>query len=81
MMVAQAFWVGLWMPLLRNITIAGAFGSGKSLAINGIIATNLILSKAGAYIVNSNISTTTKSDIAITEAGDLILNAKKYIRH
>ncbi|ETR65672.1 MAG: hypothetical protein OMM_13889, partial [Candidatus Magnetoglobus multicellularis str. Araruama] len=32
-----------------------AFGSGQSLAVNGVIATNLILSQANAYITNSNI--------------------------
>ncbi|ETR68438.1 MAG: hypothetical protein OMM_10526, partial [Candidatus Magnetoglobus multicellularis str. Araruama] len=35
-----------------------AFGSGQSLAVNGVIATNLILSQANAYITNSNITTT-----------------------
>ncbi|KPA09400.1 hypothetical protein MHK_010397, partial [Candidatus Magnetomorum sp. HK-1] len=41
--------------------------SGTSLAINGIIATNLILSKSNAYITNSDITTTT---------GDLTLDAQ-----
>ncbi|KPA11218.1 hypothetical protein MHK_008576, partial [Candidatus Magnetomorum sp. HK-1] len=44
-----------------------AYGSGTSLAINGIIATNLILSKSNAYITNSDITTTT---------GDLTLDAQ-----
>ncbi|KPA19603.1 hypothetical protein MHK_000177, partial [Candidatus Magnetomorum sp. HK-1] len=44
-----------------------AYGSGTSLAVNGIIATNLILSKSNAYIIDSDITTTT---------GDLTLDAQ-----
>ncbi|ETR68153.1 MAG: hypothetical protein OMM_04734 [Candidatus Magnetoglobus multicellularis str. Araruama] len=44
-----------------------AYGSGTSLAVNGIIATNLILSKSNTYITNSDITTTT---------GDLTLDAQ-----
>ncbi|KPA17012.1 hypothetical protein MHK_002770, partial [Candidatus Magnetomorum sp. HK-1] len=53
-----------------TVTSSGgsAFGSGKSMAVNGLIATNLVLSKSNAYITNSDVTT--------TEDGDLILDAK-----
>ncbi|ETR66080.1 MAG: hypothetical protein OMM_13283, partial [Candidatus Magnetoglobus multicellularis str. Araruama] len=44
-----------------------AYGSGESLAINGIIATNLVLSSSNAYITNSDMTTST---------GDLSIDAK-----
>jgi hypothetical protein len=65
-----------------------SFGSGLSLAVNGIIATNLILSKANAYINNSNITTTgdllidtqnlstiTATNTSITTSGDTSVGA------
>ncbi|MBF0453057.1 MAG: LEPR-XLL domain-containing protein, partial [Candidatus Magnetomorum sp.] len=45
-----------------------AYGSGTSLAVNGLIATNLVLSTSNAYITGSHIAT--------TDAGNLIIDAK-----
>ncbi|ETR68439.1 MAG: hypothetical protein OMM_10525, partial [Candidatus Magnetoglobus multicellularis str. Araruama] len=45
-----------------------AYGSGESMAVNGLIATNLVLSNSNAYI--------TKSDVTTTEAGNLIVDSK-----
>jgi hypothetical protein len=42
-----------------------AFGEGKSLAINGLIATNLILSSADAHITDSDITTTNSGSILV----------------
>jgi hypothetical protein len=46
------------------------FGKGKSLAVNATIATNRILSKANAYITNSEIAT------AASSGGDIALHAE-----
>ncbi|KPA14159.1 hypothetical protein MHK_005634, partial [Candidatus Magnetomorum sp. HK-1] len=51
-----------------------AYGSGTSLAINGIIATNLILSKSNAYITDSDITTTT-GDLTLDAQNTSIINA------
>ncbi|KPA16218.1 hypothetical protein MHK_003575, partial [Candidatus Magnetomorum sp. HK-1] len=52
-----------------TVTSSGgsAYGTGKSDAVNGIIATNLVLSKANAFIADSDVTTT---------AGDLTVDAK-----
>ncbi|KPA19322.1 hypothetical protein MHK_000458, partial [Candidatus Magnetomorum sp. HK-1] len=52
-----------------TVTSSGgsAYGTGKSDAVNGIIATNLVLSKANAFITDSDVTTT---------AGDLTVDAK-----
>jgi hypothetical protein len=51
-----------------------AYGSGTSIAANGIIATNLILSKANAYITGSLI-TTTVGDLSIDAQNTSIIDA------
>ena len=52
-----------------------AYGSGTSLAINGIIATNLILSKSNVYIIDSDITTTTTGDLTLDAQNTSIINA------
>ncbi|MBE9183045.1 hypothetical protein IQ268_31410, partial [Oculatella sp. LEGE 06141] len=57
--------------LMDSTTTASSgtpFGKGTSLAVNGTIATNTILSTANAYITNSDITT--------TNAGNVTLNAQ-----
>ena len=44
-----------------------AFGKGKSVAVNGTIATNIVLSQADAHISNSDVTTT---------VGDLVIDAR-----
>jgi hypothetical protein len=51
-----------------------AYGSGTSIAANGIIATNLILSKANAYITGSLI-TTSVGDLSIDAQNMSIIDA------
>ena len=51
-----------------------AYGSGTSIAANGIIATNLILSKANAYITGSLI-TTSVGDLSIDAQNTSIIDA------
>ncbi|MDZ7841198.1 MAG: DUF4347 domain-containing protein [Gammaproteobacteria bacterium] len=48
---------GLRSDILSNVSSSGgsAFGTGTSLAINGQIATNLVLSSADAYILDSRV--------------------------
>lgn len=48
-----------------------SYGSGTSLAVNGVIATNALLSRAVAYVINSSV-TTTSTDTT----GNAVLDAK-----
>jgi Ca2+-binding RTX toxin-like protein len=58
-----------------NVSSSGgsAWGTGDSVAINGQIVTNLVLSKANAYLVDSNITTTDAGSIGV---GDISLDAR-----
>ena len=44
---------------VSTVTSSGgsAFGGGKSIAVNGVIATNMVLSKSNAYVTNSSVTT------------------------
>ena len=55
-----------------------AFGSGKSLAVNGTIATNTVLSDARAYVVDSEVTTrgaVSKGDLGIDAKNTSWINA------
>ncbi|MBT7081754.1 MAG: hypothetical protein HN929_09860, partial [Chloroflexi bacterium] len=51
-----------------------AFGDGQSLAVNGIIATNLVISNAEALISSSSITTTT-GDLKVEADNNSIIDA------
>ncbi|ETR64819.1 MAG: hypothetical protein OMM_15301, partial [Candidatus Magnetoglobus multicellularis str. Araruama] len=52
-----------------------AFGDGQSLAVNGVIATNLILSQADAHIINSDVQTNS-GDVIVDARNSSIIDAK-----
>ncbi|KPA18285.1 hypothetical protein MHK_001497 [Candidatus Magnetomorum sp. HK-1] len=52
-----------------------AFGDGQSLAVNGVIATNLILSQADSHISNSVVQTNT-GDVHVDAKNSSIIDAK-----
>ncbi|KAF0119390.1 MAG: Flagellar hook-length control protein FliK [Rhodospirillaceae bacterium] len=52
-----------------------AFGEGKSLAVNGVIATNLVLSSADARIKQGSVTTTT-GDVTVTAENTSWIDAK-----
>ncbi|ETR66048.1 MAG: hypothetical protein OMM_13325, partial [Candidatus Magnetoglobus multicellularis str. Araruama] len=60
-----------------TVTSSGgsAFGSGKSMAVNGIIATNLVLSGANAYISDSTV-TTTEGKLSVDAKNSSIIDSK-----
>jgi hypothetical protein len=51
------------------------YGTGKSNAIGGIIATNLVLSHANAYVANSDLTTTNASNVSIRARNDSLIDA------
>ena len=68
--------------LVDSATISSggsSFDGGDSLAVNGTIATNLVLSEASAYIVDSSITTHNSGDVTLiarnTSQVNAILNA------
>ncbi|KPA11264.1 repeat-containing protein, partial [Candidatus Magnetomorum sp. HK-1] len=52
-----------------------AYGTGTSQAINGLIATNLVLSKSNAYVTNSSITTTNEGDLKLDAKNTSAINA------
>ena len=55
--------------------IAASFQGGSSLAVNGIIDTNLILGGADAYAKNSSLTTTTSGNIDVTATNTMSVQA------
>jgi hypothetical protein len=52
-----------------------AFGTGTSLAVGGVIATNLVQSSADAYVKDARITTTGTGDLTVTGVNDAAIDA------
>ncbi|MGC9326117.1 MAG: hypothetical protein ACP5I1_00645, partial [Candidatus Hinthialibacter sp.] len=52
------------------------FGGGKSVAVNGVIATNMVLSDANAYITNSDVTATGAGDVSLDAQNTSIIDAE-----
>jgi len=62
---------------VSTVTSSGgsAFGGGKSIAVNGVIATNLVLSKSNAYVTNGSVTTTNEGDVKVAATNDSVIDA------
>jgi hypothetical protein len=67
----------LTVNALSSVSASGgsAWGSGEVIAVNGQIATNLVLSRANAYVVDSVLTTANGGDVALDARNTSILDA------
>jgi hypothetical protein len=58
---------GIWAQDFSTVESSGGsmFGDGDSIAISAVIATNLVMSNANAYVTDSTLTTTNNGDVII----------------
>jgi hypothetical protein len=58
---------GIWAQDISTVESSGGsmFGDGDSIAISAVIATNLVMSNANAYVTDSTLTTTNNGDVII----------------